>query len=103
MALNTFNVTLVPVIYPLTVKLPCKYPSPLILNPLSPPIPPATYSALAENELVLVKVLLILIWLVVTLPLSVTLCKLLVFQIVTLPVLVLTAVSVPAVIIVLDA
>ena len=55
------------------------------------PTPPATCNASTE-------VLAMNIALVVVCPLSVTLCNVLVFHIVTLPVLVETAVSVPAVI-----
>ena len=61
------------------------------------PTPPATTNAPVIVE-VLDNVLEILIALVVVCPLSVTLCNVLVFHIVMLPVEVLTAVSVPAVI-----
>ena len=65
----------------------------------SPPIPtpPATCNAPEVVDVELVP-LVILIALVVVAPLPVTLCNVLIFQIVTGPVLVLTAVSVPAVI-----
>ena len=59
------------------------------------PTPPATCRAPESVETEFV-VLANSIALVVLLPLSVTLCKVLVFQIVILPVLVLIAVSVPA-------
>ena len=60
------------------------------------PAPPATVNAPVVVEK-LADVLLTLILLVVVNPLLVTLCKVLVFHIVIAPVLVLIAVSVPAV------
>ena len=63
----------------------------------SPPIPtpPVIVNAPVVVPVAAV-VLVILIALFVVAPLPVTVCKVLVFQTVTLPVLVLTAVSVPA-------
>ena len=63
------------------------------------PTPPVTVNAPVSVELASVT-LLIDIALVVLLPLSLTVCSVLVFQIVTAPVLVLTAVSVPAIMVV---
>ena len=59
------------------------------------PTPPTTVNAPVSVEVDDV-VLITFIALVVVCPLLVTLCKVLVFQIVTIPVDVLTAVSVPA-------
>ena len=63
------------------------------------PTPPVTVNAPVVVD-ILTEVLLIRIALVVLLPLPVTDCSVLVFQMVMLPVLVLTAVSVPAIILV---
>ena len=60
------------------------------------PAPPATVNAPVVVDVAEVA-LVILIALVVVKPLSVTVCKLLVFHTVTVPVFALTAVSVPAV------
>ena len=73
---------------------------PPTLNVLPIPTPPATVNALPIFELVLDTVFRIEIILVVLLPRLVTLCNVLVLQIVMSPAEVLTAVSVPAVIVV---